>query len=82
VLGWARSAKGNVGSELLGGSLLFAGVHYAVSEINLGWVPSWGPAVSGLVAVIAYFRWFLLRDRPRDVWREDRRVWLEAIGKS
>jgi hypothetical protein len=82
VLGWASSANAKSDVELLGLPILFACVHYAVSAINLGWVPSWGPAVSGLIAVIAYFRWLLLPDRHIDSWREQRRVWLESIGKS
>lgn len=81
VLGWASSANAKSDVELLGLPILFACVHYAVSAINLDWVPSWGPAVSGLIAVIAYFRWLLLPDRHIDSWREDRRVWLESIGK-
>jgi hypothetical protein len=81
VLGWARAVSWKFSFELLGGPLLFAGVHYAVSAINLESIPWWGPAVAGLIAAIAHLRWLLLRDGPRDVWREDRRIWLEAIGK-
>jgi hypothetical protein len=84
VLGWGWSVNmtGCVRVAVIAACVLVAGANFAASGVQLGSMPWWAPTAAALAATVLYVVRALPRERRNYVaWKEERRVWLESIGK-
>jgi hypothetical protein len=85
VLGWGWSVNmtGFVRIAVIAACVLVAGANFAASGVQPGSMPWWAPTAAALTVIVLYVvRAFPRERRNYDAWKEERRVWLESIGKA